>query len=208
MAAYTRPARTGHKEGAEAPAGIQAARAALEAAVKGAAWNTADGSQLLLRLLCATPFSAHDVRQPLPMSQNPRGTAADPPGVQPMPLCHAFGSLLDATVLPRYRMRPYANAWLTWSCQRLTELAGAFACAGSAPKRYMPCTECGNAGTDTVPVQGDHAGIELDECDDSHDDTVSSDDGSLDSVEIPRNPHTHVREATLLDRSATTPARH
>ena len=105
-------------------------------------------------------------------------------------------------------MRPYANAWLTWSYQQLTELAGAFACAGSAPKRYMPCSECGNAGTDTAPVQGDHAGIELDECDESHADTVSSDDGSLDSVEIPRNPHTHVHEATPLDRSATTPARH
>ena len=25
----------------------------------------------------------------------------------------ALGTLLDATVLPRHRMRPYANAWLT-----------------------------------------------------------------------------------------------
>ena len=104
-------------------------------------WDTMDGSQLLMRLLCAAPFSAHDVRPPLPMVARPRGAPqADAAG--PMPLCTALGRLLDATVLPRHRARPYANTWLAWSHRLACDLAGVYTCASGSAARYMPCTAC------------------------------------------------------------------
>ena len=67
-----------------------------------------------------------------------------------MPLCRALGTLLDATVLPRHCMRPYANAWLTWSHRHIAELAGAFACTSRSPKRFLPCREQPCKATSTV----------------------------------------------------------
>ena len=101
-----------------------------------------DGAQLLMRLLCAAPFSAHDVRQQELMRQRPRGDHRFVAAMEPLPLCTAFDAFLDATTLPRYRMRPYANAWLSWSYKRIAELAGVFACAGNAGKRFMLCRLC------------------------------------------------------------------
>jgi hypothetical protein len=109
--------------------------------VAAADWDTMDGSQLLMRLLCAAPFSAHDVRPPLPMVARPRGAPqADAAG--PMPLCTALGRLLDATVLPRHRARPYANIWLAWSHRLACDLAGVYTGASGSAARYMPCTAC------------------------------------------------------------------
>ena len=152
--------------GSEAPAHIVGACEALADTVDKASWNTTDASQLILRMLCATPFSAHDVRQPRAMVRHPRGTDAHPPKVENMPLCRALGHLLDMTVLPRYRARPYATAWLAWAYHRVTELAGALACATEAPtsKRHMPCTECAEANRPAPPVDNAHAEADLDEC--------------------------------------------
>jgi len=123
------------------PAAFLAARTEVEAAVHHPDWDTIDGAQLLMRLLCAAPFSAHDVRPPAAMQRRPRRAAA-PDIAGPMPLCTAFGRLLDATVLPRHRMRPYANAWLAWAYRRVCELAGVYDCA-SVAVQHTPCVLCG-----------------------------------------------------------------
>ena len=127
------------------PGAITTACAELRAAVEAADWDTMDGAQMLMRLACAAPFSAHDVRPPLPMVQRPRG----PPEVDaagPVPLCTALGRLLDAIALPRHLMRPYANAWAVWSYRTICELAGVYTCASRSAKRFMPCIFCAPAG--------------------------------------------------------------
>ena len=123
-------------------------RALPQRLIRGAprlALNNMDGAQMLMRLACAAPFSAHDVRPPLPMVQRPRG----PPEVDaagPVPLCTALGRLLDAIALPRHLMRPYANAWAVWSYRTICELAGVYTCASRSAKRFMPCILCAPAG--------------------------------------------------------------
>ena len=128
---------------AEVPPHVTEAGTALATAVTKEDWESADGAQLLMRLLCAAPFSAHDVRQPTSMKKNSeREISGGPvPVIEGMPMCHALGTLLDATVLPRHCMRPYANAWLTWSHRHIAELAGAFACTARSPNRFLPCRE-------------------------------------------------------------------
>ncbi len=123
-------------------------------------WDSVDGTQLLVRLLLATPFSAMDVRQPLDMRLHPVAAGA-PAAVGPMPVCQALGALLDVTVLPRYAMRSYANAWLTWSHARIVELAGAYCCSGGAAKQYARCME---DGLHAAPRAVQEAEVDLIDC--------------------------------------------
>ena len=133
---------TTRRAAAEVPPQVKAACEALTTVVTKANWESADGAQLLMRLLCAAPLSAHDVRKPTSMKKDERVTVGEPlPIIGDMPLCRALGTLLDATVLPRHRMRPYANAWLAWSHRHIAELAGAFACTARSPKQFLPCRE-------------------------------------------------------------------
>ena len=125
------------------PTAVAAARASLQAALAGADWGTMDGSQLILRLLCAAPFSAHDCRPSQPLRRHPRHAYA--PVAADLPLCTAFGRLLDATRLPRHILRPYANAWLMWAYTRICELAGVYTCASGSTVRHLPCVLCAEA---------------------------------------------------------------
>ena len=155
---------------------VAAACAVLTTTATTANWESADGAQMLMRLLCASPFSAHDVRQPAAMVRHPRGGVAVPV-VDDMPLCRALGTLLDLTVLPRHRRRSYANAWLVWAHRCIRELAGAFACTARSPKPFLPCVEprCLSAAR-TAADADDEDGI--DRCAVEYSDIESGSDGS------------------------------
>lgn len=123
------------------PAAVTDACDTLSAAVLNPDWDTVDGTQLLMRLLCGAPFSGRDIRDPAPMTTRPRRTdaAAD---FGPLPLCTAFAAVLDLTVLPRYLMRAYANTWLRWAHRQVRELAGIFTCASRSASKFIPCSIC------------------------------------------------------------------
>jgi hypothetical protein len=135
------------------PAATLAACAALREASGGIVWDSVDGAQLLIRLLCAVPFSAHDIRAPAAMARLPRqgqpAAAVHAAAVhehQPLPACSALATLLDTLALSRHLMRPFANAWLAWSVRQISELAGTYTCASRSATRNFPCPICEEAG--------------------------------------------------------------
>ena len=71
---------------------------------------TLDGRYVMYRLLLCAPFSAFDVRRPIAGGVRAAHGQREDNGVA-MPLSHAFGSLLDNTVLPRRFLRRCANIW-------------------------------------------------------------------------------------------------
>lgn len=145
-----------------APAALVSSIADLRAAVKPASddtwWSTSDAHHLMYRLLVCAPVSAFDVRHAHPATlPAPAGGRAEPldrsnsplPAPTPdtgMPATLAFGRMLDATVLPNSRLRPWANAWTAWSLQQLVSLAGVHRCGASGvtdtTDTYVPCPLC------------------------------------------------------------------
>lgn len=123
------------------PAAVTDACDTLSAAVLNPDWDTIDGTQLLMRLLCGAPFSGRDIRDPGPMTARPRGAAAAA-DFGPLPLCTAFAAVLDLTVLPRHLMRAYANTWLRWAHRQVRDLAGIFTCASRSASKFIPCSIC------------------------------------------------------------------
>jgi hypothetical protein len=108
------------------------------------AWASEDGHTLLSHLVTASPFSAFDVRHQLTNGAT-RAELTSKKATLPvaqnlhLPLTLAFGGLLDATTLPRSKLRPYANAWVRWAHRTIMQLVGLHACARGNSRLDAPC---------------------------------------------------------------------
>jgi hypothetical protein len=111
--------------------------------------GTMDGHFATYRLLLCAPFSTYDVRQSARATRGVvrRADISGPPisDAGQMPLSHALGRLLDATLLPRARRRGTANMWGNWAYKHLLMLAGIHSCARQCVRPDVPCT-CGRGG--------------------------------------------------------------
>jgi len=68
-----------------------------------------------------------------------------------MPLAHAVGRLLDATVLPRHHLRQCANVWTQWAFRAIMHLARLYCCV-----RPAQASDGGKQGTPPPPCPRCH----------------------------------------------------